>query len=288
MGLPRSGGRVAASLTAWATRQGRRSLVRPDNCAVPPNLGPTFSNKMLETRARSRRPPLPRESRSGGSRQQRGSAGAAAGDAELSPLPARSSPLGPPARSSRRPHPPCDVPTGDCVRCKERGPPGIPCTRTLGSPFGSGPVSCAYLRAGPGNTVRSPGHVWCGVPGVLSVHPPNTKLGAGGREGRMLPPPGTDWRPWKLIRCLRRPYMTSPGGVARDFDPSWSLIPAEFCPGVSISGLCHTQSSQSVVGLTPLFHSLCPDSAPSVWSTCLKRVLTNQSFTLFVRLTVLF
>ena len=149
------------------------------------NLGPTFSNKMSrETRGRGAA-----DHRShtrvqfwGQQGKQRGVRGAAAWGAELRTVPACSSPWVPARRI--RPPPPSSVRRAHpgLRAVKRAGTPGHPrAPESLGSPFGSGPVSCAYLRAGPGNTARSPGHVWCGVPEVLSVHPPNTKLRAGGR-----------------------------------------------------------------------------------------------------------
>lgn len=230
MGLPRSGGRVAASLTAWATRQRtRRSPVRPlTNRAAPQTWAPRFQTK-CHGRPGGEEPPTTAPTREpfwGQQGQQRGVRGLLRRGAELSPVPARSSPwvparriLRPPPSSVRRAH-------RGLRAVKRAGTPGHPrAPESLGSPFGSGPVSCAYLRAGPGNTARRPGHVWCGAPGVLSVHPPNTKLGAGGREGRDAAS-SRDWRPWKPIRCLRRPYDVT-RRCGQDFDPSWSLIPAE-------------------------------------------------------------
>ena len=169
--------------------------------------------------ARSRRPPLPPESPVlEAARESTRSAGAAAGARSWVRYQFAPSPGSRHAGSARRPPSSSRRAHRGLPAVKRAGTPGHPrAPESLGSPFGSRPVSWAYLCAGPGNTARNPGHVWCGVPGVLSVNPPYTKLGAGGREGRGAAS-SRDWRPCKPIICLIRP-MTSLGGVARTLTP---------------------------------------------------------------------
>lgn len=190
MGLPTSGGRAEASLTAWAPRpRTRGSRVRPpDRRLHATNPGPTFANKVSrETRALGANPHPPRGDPQSwgqrGGRRGEGGGGRRGGESCAS----RFHPPGarpPPPSSVQRasPHPPHPR---ERALSRGRGYPRIRSTEVASGPPAL-PISLPLLGV-PSGRARSPSRARCGAPGALHPGPPRTEPGAGGGRARLLP-----------------------------------------------------------------------------------------------------
>lgn len=147
MGLPTSGGRAEASLTAWAPRpRTRGSRVRPpDRRLHATNPGPTFANKVSrETRALGANPHPPRGDPSLGGSEGGDVGRGEAGGAGASPAPAGSIPRVP----ARRPHPPSSEPPPTPRtpgNARSQGGGDTRASEALRSPLGPPPCPSAYL-----------------------------------------------------------------------------------------------------------------------------------------------